>query len=42
LADLTVTASRQTVVDFTVPFMQTSLAALYKVRTFKRSLQNSR
>jgi ABC-type amino acid transport substrate-binding protein len=31
IADLTVTATRQYVVDFTTPFMHTSLAALYKV-----------
>lgn len=31
LADLTVTSARQSVVDFTTPFMHTSLAALYKV-----------
>ncbi|XP_021957129.2 glutamate receptor ionotropic, kainate 2 isoform X2 [Folsomia candida] len=32
LADLTVTSARQSVVDFTTPFMHTSLAALYKVK----------
>lgn len=31
LADLTVTAGRQSVVDFSVPFMHTSLGILYKV-----------
>lgn len=34
LADLTVTAARQIAVDFSVPFMHTSLGILYKVIRF--------
>jgi hypothetical protein len=42
VADLTITAARSSVVDFSIPFLHTSLGILYKVNSIQNQFNSSK